>query len=84
MFAQGRVYLCFHGYLYFQQEAVVRPAPGRKPDATDFGKEIILIDRPATRVSYQYDGYWTDIGNIYSFFEANLAYPGYSAIQFIR
>jgi glucose-1-phosphate adenylyltransferase len=22
--------------------------------------------------SYQYDGYWTDIGNIYSFFEANL------------
>ena len=23
--------------------------------------------------SYQYDGYWTDIGNIYSFFEANLA-----------
>ncbi len=23
-------------------------------------------------VSYQYDGYWTDIGNIYSFFEANL------------
>jgi glucose-1-phosphate adenylyltransferase len=24
-------------------------------------------------VSYQYDGYWTDIGNIYSFFEANLA-----------
>ncbi|MFX7844768.1 hypothetical protein ABTK14_21200, partial [Acinetobacter baumannii] len=24
-------------------------------------------------ISYQYDGYWTDIGNIYSFFEANLA-----------
>ena len=23
--------------------------------------------------SYQYDGYWTDIGNIYSFFEANLS-----------
>ncbi len=22
--------------------------------------------------AYQYDGYWTDIGNIYSFFEANL------------
>jgi glucose-1-phosphate adenylyltransferase len=22
--------------------------------------------------SYQYEGYWTDIGNIYSFFEANL------------
>src|SRR6266542_1888377 len=24
-------------------------------------------------ISYQYDGYWTDIGNIHSFFEANLA-----------
>ena len=24
-------------------------------------------------MSYQYDGYWTDIGNIYSFFEANIA-----------
>ncbi|MBW7951983.1 MAG: glucose-1-phosphate adenylyltransferase, partial [Chitinophagaceae bacterium] len=24
-------------------------------------------------ISYQYDGYWTDIGNIYSFYEANLA-----------
>ena len=24
-------------------------------------------------MSYEYDGYWTDIGNIYSFFEANLA-----------
>ena len=24
-------------------------------------------------LSYQYEGYWTDIGNIYSFFDANLA-----------
>ena len=24
-------------------------------------------------ISFQYDGYWTDIGNIYSFFEANLS-----------
>jgi glucose-1-phosphate adenylyltransferase len=33
------------------------------PDAIDKYKVI----------SYQYGGYWTDIGNIYSFFEANLA-----------
>ena len=42
-------------------------------DATDFGKEIIpnlLINIKWS--AYQYDGYWTDIGNIYSFFEANL------------
>jgi len=42
-------------------------------DATDFGKEIIPNSIDKYKVaSYQYDGYWTDIGNIYSFFEANL------------
>ena len=42
-------------------------------DATDFGKEIIPQSISKYKVaSYQYDGYWTDIGNIYSFFEANL------------
>ena len=40
----------------------------------DFGKEIIPqnIDKYKT-LSYQYEGYWTDIGNIDSFFEANIA-----------
>jgi glucose-1-phosphate adenylyltransferase len=42
--------------------------------ATDFGKEIIPDSIEHYKVlSYQYDGYWTDIGNIYSFFEANIA-----------
>jgi glucose-1-phosphate adenylyltransferase len=42
--------------------------------ATDFGKEIIPNAISNHKVaSYQYEGYWTDIGNIYSFFEANLA-----------
>src|SRR5690606_25797338 len=41
---------------------------------TDFGKEILPASLENYRVaSYQYDGYWTDIGHIYSFFEANLA-----------
>jgi glucose-1-phosphate adenylyltransferase len=45
-----------------------------KRDATDFGKEIIPDSINHYKViSYQYDAYWTDIGNIYSFFEANLA-----------
>ena len=54
------------------------------PDATDFGKEIIPSSISNHKViSYQYDGYWTDIGNIYSFFEANLAltdqmYPAFN------
>ncbi len=39
----------------------------------DFGKEIIpqSIGKHKT-VSYPFEGYWTDIGNIDSFFEANL------------
>ena len=43
------------------------------PDTNDFGKEIIpqAISTHKT-LSYQYEGYWTDIGNIDSFFEANL------------
>ena len=43
------------------------------PDTNDFGKEIIpqAIDEHKT-LSYQYEGYWTDIGNIDSFFEANI------------
>ncbi|MEZ4793317.1 MAG: glucose-1-phosphate adenylyltransferase [Gelidibacter sp.] len=43
------------------------------PDTNDFGKEIIpqAIHKHKT-LSYQFEGYWTDIGNIDSFFEANL------------
>ena len=45
----------------------------KNPETNDFGKEIIpqAIDEHKT-LSYQYEGYWTDIGNIDSFFEANL------------
>ena len=42
-------------------------------ERTDFGKEIIpqaIHDHKV--ISYQYEGYWTDIGTIPSFFEANL------------
>ena len=40
----------------------------------DFGKEIIPGSIEKRKVySYQYEGYWTDIGNIDSFFEANIA-----------
>jgi glucose-1-phosphate adenylyltransferase len=43
------------------------------PDTKDFGKEIIPQAIGKHKVlSYQYEGYWTDIGNIDSFFEANL------------
>jgi len=39
----------------------------------DFGKEIIPQNLDKQKViSHQFEGYWTDIGNIESFFEANL------------
>lgn len=39
----------------------------------DFGKEIIPESIDSKNVlSYQFDGYWTDIGTISSFFEANI------------
>ena len=74
MLAQGRVYLASMGIYIFNRKLLFDLLQVEKPDATDFGKEIIpgSIDQQRV-VSYQYDGYWTDIGNIYSFFEANLA-----------
>ena len=46
----------------------------RNPDSTDFGKEIIpkTLDEGLKVSSYEYGGYWTDIGTIKAFFEANL------------
>jgi len=42
-------------------------------ERTDFGKEIIPQSIDSHKVtSYQYEGYWTDIGTIPSFFEANI------------
>jgi glucose-1-phosphate adenylyltransferase len=42
-------------------------------ETKDFGKEIIPQAVGNKRIlSYQYEGYWTDIGNIDSFFEANI------------
>ena len=44
------------------------------PDAKDFGKEIIpiAIESNYKVSSYEFNGYWTDIGTVKSFFEANL------------
>jgi len=70
---QGKNYLASMGIYIFTRKLLFELLENEKKDATDFGKEIIpqSIDKYKV-VSYQYDGYWTDIGNIYSFFEANL------------
>jgi glucose-1-phosphate adenylyltransferase len=70
---QGRNYLASMGIYIFNRQLLQDLLQNEYVEATDFGKEILpqSIDKYKV-VSFQYDGYWTDIGNIYSFFEANL------------
>jgi glucose-1-phosphate adenylyltransferase len=73
MRAKGRPYLASMGIYIFNRNLLFDMLQGEFKDATDFGKEIIPQSINKYKVaSYQYGGYWTDIGNIYSFFEANL------------
>ena len=73
MKAKGKVYLASMGIYIFNRQLLFDILENEYADATDFGKEIIPQSINKSKVvSYQYDGYWTDIGNIYSFFEANL------------
>jgi glucose-1-phosphate adenylyltransferase len=73
MQAKGRHYLASMGIYIFSRQLLFEILENEYADATDFGKEIIPQSINTSKVvSYQYDGYWTDIGNIYSFFEANL------------
>jgi len=74
MQSQGRNYLASMGIYVFNRKLIFDLLEEEKKDATDFGKEIIPASIEKYKVvSFQYEGYWTDIGNIYSFFEANLA-----------
>lgn len=71
MKSQGRNYLASMGIYIFNRDLLVELM--KNPDTNDFGKEIIPQALGKHKiVSYQYEGYWTDIGNIDSFFEANL------------
>jgi len=68
---QGKNHLASMGIYIFNRDLLVELMSN--PDTNDFGKEIIpqSIAKHKT-LSYQFEGYWTDIGNIDSFFEANL------------
>ncbi|MEN0052912.1 MAG: glucose-1-phosphate adenylyltransferase [Mucilaginibacter sp.] len=71
MKAEGRIYLASMGIYIFNRKLLYDLLEGN--DRTDFGKEIIPQSIADYKVaSYQYEGYWTDIGTIPSFFEANL------------
>jgi len=71
---KGKIYLASMGIYVFSRPAL-RVLLNENPKAVDFGKELIpdSIKRGMNVVSYAYDGYWTDIGDIKSFFEANIA-----------
>lgn len=71
MKSQNRDYLASMGIYIFNRDLLVKLMDN--PDTNDFGGEIIpqAIKNHKT-LSYQYEGYWEDIGNIDSFFEANL------------
>ena len=71
MKAQERHYLASMGIYIFNKDLLIDLM--KNPDNNDFGKEIIpqSINSHKT-LSYQYEGYWTDIGTVESFFEANL------------
>ena len=74
MQSQGKNYLASMGIYIFNKEVLYRLLLDECAQSTDFGKEIIPYSIDKFKViSYQYNGYWTDIGNLSSFFEANLS-----------
>lgn len=74
MKSMGRNYLASMGIYIFNRNLLFDLLQEEYKSATDFGKEIIPGSISKYKVSsFQYDGYWTDIGNIHSFFEANIA-----------
>ncbi|MGZ8538770.1 MAG: glucose-1-phosphate adenylyltransferase, partial [Flavisolibacter sp.] len=73
MHAMGKDYLASMGIYLFNRQLLFDMLQNEYKDAADFGKEIIPGSISKYKVaSYQYEGYWEDIGNIPAFFHANL------------
>lgn len=70
---QGRVFLASMGIYIFKKELLTEVL-AQNPQMNDFGKEIIplCLENGYKIVSHPFDGYWTDIGTIRSFFNAVL------------
>lgn len=71
---EGRHYLASMGIYIFSKDFMYYLFD-KNPDAVDFGKEIIpyAIENGFKVASFAFGGYWTDIGTIRSFYEANIA-----------
>ncbi len=66
--------------IYVFKVGVLSKLFGENPKALDFGKEIIPYTVESSdykTTSYAFGNYWTDIGTIASFFEANLKLTDY-------
>ncbi|WP_108804300.1 glucose-1-phosphate adenylyltransferase [Aquimarina sp. Aq107] len=71
MKSENRHYLASMGIYIFNRQLLVDLLSD--PSRIDFGKEIIPQSIEDHKVlAYQYEGYWTDIGTIPSFFDANI------------
>ncbi len=72
--AKGKHYMASMGIYIFSKD-IIKKLFADSEEAMDFGKEIIpsAINGGLSVASYQYDGYWEDIGSIRSFFDANIA-----------
>ncbi|MCL4112309.1 UNVERIFIED_CONTAM: hypothetical protein GTU68_015039 [Idotea baltica] len=70
---QGKEYLASMGIYIFSKKALMQLLE-ENPNATDFGKEIIpyAIKSGYNIASYEYNGYWEDVGSITSYYHANL------------
>ena len=71
--AEKKHFLASMGIYLFKKETL-KQLFALNPNEDDFGKGIIpfAINKFYKVHSYAYNGYWTDIGTIRSFFEANL------------
>ncbi|MGN6164415.1 MAG: glucose-1-phosphate adenylyltransferase [Flavisolibacter sp.] len=73
MRSKGKEYLASMGIYLFNRQLLFDLLQNEFKDAADFGKEIIPQSIGKYKVaSYQYEGYWEDIGNIPAFFHANI------------
>lgn len=74
--SEGRIYLASMGIYIFDREPL-RELLDANPDDHDFGKQIIpKAIEEMTVVSYPFTDYWSDIGTIRSFYDANLMLAG--------
>lgn len=72
---EEKIYLASMGIYVFSKSVLEELLLNQYPDSTDFGKEIIpsAINSELKVQSYAFGDYWSDIGDIGSFFEANIS-----------